>query len=135
MAITIADLIKERYPDIEWDKFEDADRALNWELWHGTLPDNYWTYVEPLEHYVWRGFEIAVGDIEEILSPLPHEMWYDADCDYLTENDPEDIDENWEYIEDEDGNVVDALWLGGYSWEKINLRQKLMYEESWKQVF
>lgn len=126
--------IKEAYPNVDWARFEDIDRALNWELWHGPLPDDYWTDVEPLDHYEWQGFEQAVKDIEEVLEPLPHEVWVDNDCDppFVSETDPEDDDANWEI--DPDGESPD-VWIGGENWSKINVRETVMHHETWKQVF
>lgn len=171
----IAKAIKQEYPDINWDRFEDIDRAVNWELWHGPLPSNYWKdvvdedgdtlyAVEPLEHYEWKGFIQADKDIRELLDPLPYEMWWDGDAEYLTDNNPEDDEYNWgcwckncdEFIRKEDGKLVNMAWedkcpesedghdedwnrggewIGSESWSKINLRQELMFVESWKQVF
>lgn len=126
--------IKEAYPDVDWDRFEDIDRALNSELWYGPLPDDYWTYVDPLDHYTWQSFDKAVKDIEEVLESLPHEVWVDKDCDplYVTETDPEDDNANWEI--DPDGEVPD-VWIGGDNWSKINVRETVMHHETWKQVF
>jgi len=157
----VIELIKEMYPKVDWLAFEDCDRSLNWELWNGPLPSNYWTYVEPLEHYVWKGFEQACKDIEEILSTIPHEMWFDLDGEScITDRHPENEDSYWNYtsvdgehqleyeykngksryISIEDGREYEpdlhqeSIWVGG-DWESFNPRQILMHEESWKQVF
>lgn len=160
---TIADAIKEAYSDINWDRFEDIDRALNWELYNGPLPSNYWTEVEPLDHYEWKGFIQAERDIVEILDPLPAELYYDESAGFVTSKNPEDDDENWLFTcqycgetirrvegkladdydnsecsesetgHDEDWNK-DSVWAGG-EWTIIDPRKELMYVESWKQVF
>ena len=155
----IADAIKEAYPDINWNKFEDMDRATNAELWHGPLPSDYWTYADPLEHYVWQGYEKAVEDIIEILDPLPNEMFYDRDGNYVTSQNPDDDDSNWEYhcelceeyirkegdtwesIDDLNSNckhspdyMKESIWVGG-EWECINVRKELMFDETYKHIF
>jgi len=124
-----ANIIKEMYPNINWDLFEDMDRALNWELWHGTLPDNYWTEVEPLDHYTWVGFSQAEDDIRAILEPVASELYWDRDCDFMCENDPYDDDELW--IEEEDDEYYFA---GGDNWTKIDPREVLMHVETYRQV-
>lgn len=93
----IAAAIKVAYPEIDWDLFEDIDRALNWELWHGPLPANYWTEVEPLDHYEWKGYVQAEKDIREVLDDLPHRLYYDSDAEFVTEMNPEDDPSNWVY--------------------------------------
>lgn len=91
-----AQAVKNAFSDINWDLFEDMDKALNTELWHGPLPDDYWTYADPLEHYKWRNFEQAEKDIREILEPLPAEMYFDVDGgEFATTDNPEDDDDNW----------------------------------------
>lgn len=90
--------IKQTFPNIDWDRFEDIDRSLNFDLWYGTASEYFGEdKAEPLEHYEWRGFVQAEKDIEELLDPLPWEMWWDADCDYLTDKDPEDDEGNWRW--------------------------------------
>lgn len=121
--------IEEKFPNIPWDAVFEADKALNWELWHGTLPDNYWTYVEPLDHYVWQGFEQACHDLQGMLSDLPGEIWYDYDCDAVVFSDPNDDEDNWE---EEDGEYH---WIGGEWWMKLDPREVILLEETWKQVF
>lgn len=158
--------IKEKFPEIDWEKFEDIDRSLNFDLWYGTA-DEYFgeDKAEPLEHYEWRGFIQAEKDITELLEPLPWEMWWDEDCDFLTDSSPEDDENNWLYtcqycgenIYNENGVLVDninndarcqesadghdedwnreSIWIGGENWSKINLRKELMFDETFKQVF
>lgn len=105
--------LREIYPDFPWDKFYEADKSVNWELWHGPLPSNYWTYVEPLEHYRWKGWEQGLEDIRKMLEDLPREVWYDGDADWVSLTDPDDDDTNWgcfckycgEFLRTEDGQV------------------------------
>jgi hypothetical protein len=133
--------IKQKYTDIDWDKFEDMDRALNWELWHGPLPSNYWKdsddgeAVEPLEHYDWQGWIQAQTDIQEILDPIPQTLYFDSDSNTITETNPDDDENNWDYIKDSDGNITESIWIGGESWIEVNPREYLMYVETFKQVF
>jgi hypothetical protein len=117
------------YPDIEWSKFFDADRALNWELWHGVLPEGYWKEAEPLEHYVWKDWEKAQTDIIEILSDLPAFVYYECDTDCILLSNPEDDEANW--YEDMYGNWE---WCG-YDYEKVDPRKVVMHDESYKQIF
>jgi hypothetical protein len=124
-TFAIADAIKALYPDVDWDRFEDADRALNWELWHGPLPDNYWTEVEPLEHYVWQGFQQAEQDIREMLDPVSRLMYLDRDCDFVTDMNPDDDEENY---------GKDYEWIGSDSWEQIDPWEMLMFRETYGQV-
>ena len=86
--------LRELFPDVEWDKLEEADRALNWDLYWGPLPYDYWTEAEPLEHYEWRGQIQAMKDIPEMLDPLPPEIWWDAWTDCIEISDPELNDDN-----------------------------------------
>jgi hypothetical protein len=123
------ELVKDSYPDIEWDKFFEADRALNWELWHGPLPSDYWTEVEPLKFYEWKGWEKAQTDIIEMLSDLPDQLYYSDDIDFISINNPEDDEENW--FVDENDNYE---WTGFDYW-KLKPRKFLMHEESYNQIF
>lgn len=115
--------IKEAFPDIDWDRFEDIDMSLNTELWHGTMPDNYWTEAQPLQHYRWAGFEQACKDIVDTLKDLPCEAWWDDDADILLLDDPENDEANW----DEDD------WIASIT--KVDPRQIVMYPETYKQVY
>lgn len=92
--------IKETYPDINWERFEIMDRVLNGYLWHGPsfglfLEDNPdWT-----TGYTYPGLKQCMKDIEEILEPLPHEMWFDLDGQCIvTNSDPNDFDDYWRYF-------------------------------------
>ena len=116
-------------PDIDWNKFFDADRALNWELWHGTLPDGYWTEVEPLEFYEWKGFEQASKDIPELLGDLPDTIYYDCDAGCIIFSDPEQDLDNW--FEMENGNWE---WCGP-EYQVVYPRLIVMHHESFKQLF
>jgi hypothetical protein len=95
--VTVIKLVKQQYPQVDWSRFEDIDRALNFELWYGTA-NEYWGHAEDLEHYTWEGFEKAVADIEEVLEPLPHELWFDCEGgSIVTDSDPEDYEGYWNY--------------------------------------
>lgn len=94
----IAKAIKEQYPDINWDRFEDIDRAVNFDLWYGTAHEYFGEdKAEELEHYEWKGYEQGCKDLVEVLEPLPEGLWYDKDAEFLmTERyDPETDDNNW----------------------------------------
>ena len=162
----MAKAIKEAYPDINWLRFEDIDRSLNFDLWYGTASEYFGEdKAEPLEHYEWKGYVQAETDIRELLEPLPDEMWWDGDCEQLTDKDPNDDEYNWlftcqycgelirsvdrklvnyeteeetcpEALDGHDENWnVESLWIGGEDWTKINLRKELMFDETFKQVF
>lgn len=104
------DHIREVFPDFNWDRFIDINRSLNAELWHGPLPEDYWTYADPLEHYVWPGsWTKAADDLQELLEELPHEIWIDEDG-FIYLDDPENDDENYEVSED--GDYI--AWIGPY---------------------
>ena len=122
--------LEEMYPNIEWERLFEADRALNWELWHGPLPANYWTYVEPLDEYIWQGVEQACSDIQEMLSDLPGEIYYDGEWDGISLTDPEDDEEYWEVDEDENYH-----WIGSESWMVVDPRKCILLEETYRQVF
>ncbi len=119
------EFVTNSYPTVDLAKMRDLDRMLNWELWHGPLPSNYWTEVEPC-NTPWHGFEAASKELEELLDPLPHEVWWNADFDGITESDPNEDEENF----DEEYN-----WIGSEEWFKLNLRRILLHIETWKQVF
>lgn len=115
MNTATIEMIQDSYPDVDWARFFEADQALNWELWHGPLPSEYWTDVEPLEHYTWKGCERAENDIREMLDGLPAELFYNVDAEFISERMPEDED----YSE----------------WSRVDPRQIVMHKESWKQCF
>jgi hypothetical protein len=157
---TIDNLIRETYPQIDWKKFDEINRSLNWELWHGPLPSDYWTVAEPLEHYEWKGYRQAENDIREILEPLPGEMWFDLDGQsVITDSDPDNYDPYWsftcehcgmiifqeepngKYLSYEGGDCehspdykVEAIWTGG-DWMSFNPAKVLCHEEVYSQAF
>ena len=123
--------IEERYPNIDFRAFFEADKALNAELWHGPLPLDYWTYSDPLEHYIWQGVEKACDDIREMLSELPTEIWIDLDCDCVVYSDPNEDEHNWHYDSEDDAPV----WVGSEDWSNYDPRELLMFTESYRQAF
>lgn len=128
------ELVKATFPNIDYLKFEDIDRAVNWELWHGPLQEewNYWNEVEPLEHYKFTTFDQACKDLVEILSDLPAEIWIDEDADCILTSDPSEDEANW--IIDPDGEVCDH-YIGPDNITVADPRQILMFKESYSQVF
>ena len=124
------------FPHVNWPMVDDLDRAINWELWHGILPANYWTYVEPLEHYVWRGFEQACEDLREALDSLPGTVYVDDDG-FVHMSDPSDDPEYWstEGLDDEDDEDVEPCWIGPESWTECNPLKILLHKETCSQVF
>ena len=120
-------------PDVNWPMVDDLDRAINWELWHGTLPDDYWTYVEPLERYAWRGFKQACEDLREALDSLPGTVYVD-DNDWVYMSDPSNNSEYWS-TEGLDGEEVEPYWIGPESWTGVNPRKILLHKETYSQVF
>lgn len=160
----VREALREIYPDFPWARFYEADRAVNWELWHGPLPDNYWTYVEPLEVYQWKGYEQGLKDIQDMLDNLPSVVWYDGDAEWISLSDPDDDDFYWAWdckhcdtmIRDIDNKWIDdcesvecdaegksnhepdydrePVWLGGYEWYKIDTAQATLYDEVWKML-
>lgn len=154
--------IKKAFPDIDWDMLGECDRALNWELYHAPLPDNYWTEVEPLEKYVWKGWVQATEDIREMLKDMPSQIYYDMDADLVTDSNPEDDHVNWatkcEYCKewvrtyddkewftfDEDTECsmgdrhepgwLEADWIG-YEYEVINPIQEVLHAESYNHTY
>jgi hypothetical protein len=123
-------LIKEAFPSIDWNKLSDADRSLNWELWNGPLPSDYWTECEPLVYYEWSGWEKACEDIADILQDLPSHIYYSEDADCIDISNPDDNPENWTKYEDSD----EYFWSGFDYW-KLNPRKYVLHEESYKQVY
>lgn len=124
---------KEQFPEFRWDKFFEIDRAVNWELWNGSLPDNYWTEVEPLEHYRWVNWERGLEDLKEMLDELPAEMFWDNDWDGLMENDPYDDESYWEPSEDPDFEG-EMDYYGPQEYYKIETAKELLYDEVWKMI-
>jgi len=128
--VEIAKAVQEMYPDIDWPRFEEINRSLNWELWYGPLPEDYWTVAEPLEHYKWQGYMKAEDDLREILEPVNYDLWYDEDSGVVTDKNPEDDENNW--IHDEESDSYE--WVG-YGWITVNAIEALTYVEVYKQVF
>jgi len=121
----VAVAIKQMFSDIDWDLFEEIDRSFNAELWHGPLPSEYWTEVDPLEKYVWKNCLEAEKDIVEILSDLPSEIYFD-DCGCVYLRDPAmDIDNYNEYDE----------YMGPYDYFAADPRKILMFRETYSQTF
>lgn len=115
--------MREVYPTKDWDTMLECDRALNWELWHGPLPSNYWTYVEPLEYYVWAGFEAAENYLRSWFSDLPQYVYID-DMDFVHIADPEADDENW----DDEFNYI------GPTYEMVSFKKMVLYKEVYNQI-
>jgi hypothetical protein len=132
--------VEAAFPQVDWPRLHDCDRALNWELWHGPLGPTYWTEVEPLDHYEWRGWVRACEDLEEMLADLPTEAWWDRDCDQLLTTDPYDDEQNWIVVDEEGDEVEDEedgqpLYLGPEELERVDPRELVLHRETWKQVF
>lgn len=87
--------LEQLHPDFPWDRMDEADKAVNADLWFGPMPKEYWTEADPLEHYEWKGYEQGLKDLEEMLQAIPRQMYYDADAEFLTDKNPEDDDTNW----------------------------------------
>jgi hypothetical protein len=125
----VARQIRDLFPDIKWDLLEEVNRAANWELWWGPLPDEYWTEAEPLELYVWQGFEKACDDIREILEDLPYSLWLDQDSDCISDTDPELFDEHWVQINDHE-----SLWVGG-EWTEFRPHETMLSREVFRHIY
>lgn len=128
----IAQLIKEEFPHIDWNKFEEIDKALNTELWHGPMPSAYWTDADPLEHYTWNGYVQAEIDLRDLLDDLPSEVFLDRDFDEILLENPEDNPDNWE--EDPD-NEDEQVYIGPWEYIQFDPRKVLMFSETYKQVY
>lgn len=112
----------------EVNQLNDIDKALNWELWNGVLPDNYWTYVEPLGHYIWRGMNQAIADLKAITDKIPLELWHDTWGEGFSYSDPtDDIDnasiydpETEDFVfNSEDPKKFDEL-VDKLGWERVD---------------
>ena len=119
--------VMETFPKFNWGRFWDIDRSLNWELWHGPLPGNYWTEVEPLEHYVWVGLETAANDLRDMLGELPDPLWKDLDGDCISITDPQEFEDYWEEAEPYGIHAGERVWVGG-EWMQFSPRD-LLYKE------
>lgn len=120
---------KERFPDFEWDKFFEIDRALNAELWYGPLPTGYWSEVDPLEYYEWVNFQQGMEDLRDMLTSIPGEMYWDNDFEGLLNNNPYNDEGNWQSSEDCEDEMD---YLGPWEYFKINTDQELLSKEVWK---
>jgi hypothetical protein len=127
-----ADAVREQFPDAPWSVIDHLDRMINWELWHGCLPDDYWTNVEPVET-PWISLQSACNRLIEAMECLPGELWWDADWGGLYVSDPEGDDGNWQPTGDEDNE--DLVWVGPERAYSFDPRQAILYAETWKQVF
>lgn len=127
----VAEAIRETFSNINWPRIDDLNRAINWELWHGELPSDYWTKVEPLENYRWSSFEQAVVDLREALESLPGELYVDEDGSvYL--NDP--YEDPHYYWSDDDDNDDEPTYVGPESYESINPLKAVLHFEVWSQI-
>lgn len=108
---------------VDWDRFDELNRSLNWELWMGPMVDDYWTEVDPLEHYKWEGFVKAEEDIREIADTFPATMWCDEDGAIMT-SDPYDDEYYW----NEDGYI-------GPEFAEFEPARILLRDEVYKQVY
>lgn len=146
---------RETYPNINWQAVTDLNRMINWELWHGPLPSDYWTDVEPSET-PWPGdWTVAAARLIIELEPLPDQVWVDSDeCVY--ESDPNDdeaywaveyecteCDERYDTLEDAAkchygiGGVQEGepYWIGPDSFRTVNVRHALLHHEVYQHVF
>jgi len=97
MDQTMKDQLKKDYPHFQWDRLEEINRALNWELHFGPLEPGYWVAIEPLDHYEWHGGAQALTDIQEMMNNLPVTLFYDLDFgEFAGETHPYNEDHNWE---------------------------------------
>lgn len=142
--------IRAAYPAFNWDRFDDLNRSVNWELWHGVLPDDYWTDVEPLEHYEWAGYEQAERDLIALLADLPADVWIDHNCDAecaCSDKEPEEFEECWDHtetvVDPETGDVTLICGMcdgEGYvaayleNTYRRNVWETILHEEVWKQI-
>ena len=99
------------YTDFPWDRFKECVRATNAELWYGPLGPDYWTEVDPLEHYEWRGFPQALDDIREMLEDLPSTIYVDEDDEIIGELDPYENPNNWEDDPEREGEYLRSVGL------------------------
>ena len=133
MSTEIIEAYEALYPKFPWKKFREANRAVNWELWNGPLPSEYWTKVEPLEAYKWEGYQKGLDDIEEMLGDLPSTMYWDTDFDCLMETDPYDEESNWEESNDPDFEG-EMTYFGPIEYYKIDTAKELPHDEVWKMI-
>ncbi len=117
--------LQELYPDLQWKKLAEADRSLNWELIFGPQESGYWTTVDPLDHYEWRGVQQTLADIQEMIDALPTSLFYDLDFgEFIGEEDPYQMNSNWE--ENEDGELN---YMGPWEYSEVALVDVLLSNE------
>lgn len=116
---------KKQYPAINWTAVVELAGMLNAELWHGPLPDNYWTECDPRDT-PWPGWQQASKQLVAMLNDLPHKVWVDEDCDFVTSKDPNQDENNWS---EEDG------WIGSDNWWELDLRKVLVPIEVWRHLW
>lgn len=123
--------IQELFPDFPWDKLKEANRALNAELWQGPLEKGYWKDIDPLDHYEWNGWQQACRDIEDMLSMLPNELYWDADFDSLLIDDPYENPDNWEEVSGQD----EMDYMGPQDYYVIPVAEYILSKEVYKQIY
>lgn len=126
----ITGAVKALYPETDWDRFEDINRAMNMELMYGPFGRDYWHDVDPLENYDWDGFSKAASDLKQMLDDLPWTLYYEEDSGVLSETDPEDIEDNWMVVDEESG---EAIWAGG-EWYIVHPAEYIVAKEVYRYV-
>ena len=114
------------YTQFPWDRFKECVRATNAELWNGPLGSDYWTEVDPLEHYEWRGFQKALDGIREMLEDLPSTIYVDEDNEIIGELDPY---VNPNYWEDDPEREGEYLYYGPWDYSAVNVAEILLPRE------
>lgn len=107
--------------------------AIRYDLMHGpsfaAIPntgiesftvDHYASDYESLENMTDCKIEetyigIVAQTLRDYISNLPSEMWYDSQCGYLSENEPEG------YEDDETGEWIEPEWSDYYKLERSNI--------------
>jgi hypothetical protein len=124
MDQTMKDQLKKDYPHFQWDRLEEINRALNWELHFGPLEPGYWVAIEPLDHYEWHGGAQALTDIQEMMNNLPVTLFYDLDFgEFAGETHPYNEDHNWEEIDDE------LTYIGPQEYLEVVVLDLVLYKE------
>lgn len=118
-----------------WKRLKEINRALNWTVLNGPFPAEYWTDVEPLDHYKWEGDDKAVDDLREMLEKLPSTIYYDEDgCVYTSdpymdsdnwEDDPDEGSEDDEWVE----NAGEPTYIGPENYTEISATKLLLHKE------
>lgn len=130
----VAELIEEYHPDFEWDRFKEIARALRWELYMGPQEDDYWTEIEPLEHYKWTSFVQAEEDAVVALSELPYCMYLDTDFDTLFLDDPETNNDYW-VEDDEDGDEGEWVYVGPMEYREVIVPEELLGDALYNLIY